>query len=195
MLWIFAIFRIYSLFLALIVFILVMHCTTKESYFHPDITEEFVRYVRGGGVFIFPTETVYGIGANALDDAACARIFTIKGRPQDNPLIVHVHDAGKIAEYARINSDIECRLIEAFMPGPLTIILPAIPEKISKTACAGLSTVAVRVPDHPLARGILSVLDLPIAAPSANPSGRPSATSAGMARAYFENSVPYIFDG
>lgn len=150
--------------------------------------------IRRGGLVVFPTETVYGLGANALDAEACARIFQAKGRPQDNPLIVHT---AEVFSLARLASAIEPRaaaLIRAFMPGPLTLILPKTRD-IPAAVTAGLPTVGLRVPSDPAARCFLAAAGVPVAAPSANVSGRPSPTSFDMARAAMEGRADAIIRG
>ena len=133
--------------------------------------------IRNGGLVAIPTETVYGLGANGLDPEAVRRIFEAKGRPQDNPLILHIHDAGQLRDFCREIPDAAWRLAEAFWPGPLTMILP-VAEIVPKTTTAGLDTVAVRCPDNDAAREIIRLAEVPIAAPSANVSGKPSTTTA-----------------
>ncbi len=132
--------------------------------------------LRAGGLVAFPTETVYGLGAAALDRVAVAGIFEAKGRPANDPLIVHVVDFSRSGEIA-MTTAVARRLAEAFMPGPLTLVLrrlPIVPDVVT----AGLDTVAIRVPAHPVARALLGAARLPIAAPSANLFGRPSPTRA-----------------
>lgn len=132
--------------------------------------------LRGGGLAGIPTETVYGLAANALDGAAVANIFRAKGRPQDNPLIVHISAFSQLYPLVRAVPMQAVALARAYWPGPLTIILPkspAIPDEVS----AGLDTVAVRMPSHPLARAIIHAAGVPLAAPSANLSGSPSPTT------------------
>ena len=150
--------------------------------------------IRNGELVIFPTETVYGIGANALDENAVGKIFIAKGRPSDNPLIVHIADRTKINEIAEDITEMEQILIDAFMPGPFTIILKRRPE-IPDVVTAGLDTVAVRMPDNIIARGIIQFSGVPIAAPSANVSGKPSGTSVEDIRAELEGKVSAIVDG
>ena len=132
--------------------------------------EQVGEILRGGGLVAIPTETVYGLAANALDGNAVKRIFEAKGRPSDNPLIVHISDFSQIYELVKeVPKEAEA-LRDAFWPGPLTIILPKsdiIPNEVS----AGLSTVAVRLPSHPVARAIIDAAKVPLAAPSANVSG------------------------
>lgn len=136
-----------------------------------------------GGVVVFPTETVYGLGADARNPAAVARIFAIKGRPADNPLIVHVASAGEVARVATLPAavvSIVDALFAAFSPGPLTLVLPA-SESLPRIVTAGLDTVALRIPDHPVALDLIRAAGCPVAAPSANRSGSPSPTSLAMA--------------
>ncbi len=150
--------------------------------------------IRNGELVIFPTETVYGIGANALDENAVGKIFIAKGRPSDNPLIVHIADKRKIEEIAQDITEMEQILIDNFMPGPFTLILkrkPIIPDIVT----AGLDTVAIRMPDNIIARGIIQFSGVPIAAPSANISGRPSGTNIEDIRKELEGKVSAIVDG
>ncbi len=150
--------------------------------------------IRNGELVIFPTETVYGIGANALDEKAVGKIFIAKGRPSDNPLIVHLADKNQIKEVAQNITEVEQKLIDAFMPGPFTLILERksiIPDIVT----AGLDTVAIRIPDNVIARGILTYSGVPIAAPSANLSGKPSGTSVEDIRKELEGKVSAIVDG
>ena len=141
-----------------------------------DSTERAAKIIRDGGLVAFPTETVFGIGVDATNGAAVAKLFEAKGRPSDNPLIVHLDDP---AHWARAASDLPGvaeALLDAFCPGPLTVVLPKRPT-ISEQVTAGLTTVGIRIPDHPIAREILQLAAVPVAAPSANRSGRPSGTT------------------
>lgn len=134
--------------------------------------------LRNGGLVGFPTETVYGLGGDARNDHAVARIFEAKGRPHFNPLIVHVPDLATAQTYAVFNAQ-ALALAAQFWPGPLTMVLPLRPDAgLSPLVTAGLESVAIRVPAHPLARALLRAFDGPLAAPSANPSGRISPTRA-----------------
>lgn len=142
--------------------------------------------IRNGGTVVFPTETVYGLGANALSESAVGKIFKAKGRPADNPLIVHIadtgaenrkHHAGMLETLTDDISPDAKRLMETFWPGPLTIIFRK-SAAVSSVVTAGLDTVAVRMPSHPVALALITMAGLPIAAPSANSSGKPSPTSA-----------------
>ena len=150
--------------------------------------------IKNGELVIFPTETVYGIGANALDKDAVSKIFVAKGRPTGNPLIVHLADKRDIEKYVKEVTPVEQKLIDAFMPGPFTLILPKkdiIPDVVS----AGLDTVAIRMPNNVIARGIISHSGVPIAAPSANISGKPSGTKLEDIRKELEGKVSAIIDG
>lgn len=138
------------------------------------------RIIRSGGTVVFPTETVYGLGANALNASACEKIFAAKGRPADNPLIVHVSSREEMGLYAR-SDDRAFLLWERFMPGPLSLILPK-RDCIPSIVTAGMDSVAIRCPAHPVARALISAAGCPIAAPSANLSGRPSPTEFEHAR-------------
>ena len=151
------------------------------------------RLLADGQLVAFPTETVYGLGAHALDAEAVRGIFAAKGRPADNPLIVHIHDRGQLKDICEVN-DLAIRLMDAFWPGPLTIILPrkaAVPDVVT----AKLDTVAVRMPSHPVALAMLKACNLPIAAPSANRSGKPSPTSAQHVFDDMDGRIPLILDG
>lgn len=150
--------------------------------------------IKNGEIIIFPTETVYGIGANAYNQEAIGKIFMAKSRPSDNPLIVHIADKRTINEIAKDITEVEQKLIDNFMPGPFTIILKKT-EKIPDIVSAGLDTVAVRMPDNIIARGIISFSGVPIAAPSANVSGKPSGTSIEDIRRELEGKVSAIIDG
>ena len=155
---------------------------------------EISELLKNGKLVIFPTETVYGIGANALNKEAVDNIFIAKGRPNDNPIIVHVSASDKIKDYAKSISKIEQKLIDAFMPGPFTIILKKkniIPNNVS----ANLDTIGIRIPSNKIAKKILEACDLPIAAPSANISSKPSGTKVSDIFEEFNNKVSAIVDG
>jgi len=151
--------------------------------------------LRDGKLVAFPTETVYGLGADARNGKAVAGIFAAKGRPRFNPLIVHVHDIAEAEQHA-VFSKVALRLAEEFWPGALTLVLPRRPgTSLSELVSAGLDTVALRVPAHPIAAALLREANLPIAAPSANPSGRISPTSAAHVAAGLSRDVELILDG
>ena len=134
--------------------------------------QEAANLLRSGGLVAFPTETVYGLGGNATDVTAAERIYAAKGRPSDNPLIVHIAAPEDAEQYA-VTSEVYYRLAKAFMPGPLTVILPK-KDTIPSTVTGGLDTVALRCPSHPIARALIEAAGVGIAAPSANLSGSPS---------------------
>ncbi len=151
--------------------------------------------LRAGGLVAFPTETVYGLGADARNDAAVAGIFAAKGRPAFNPLIVHVHDAAAARQLAEFDPRAQA-LADAFWPGPLTLVLPLREgHGLSPRITAGLQSVALRVPDHPLARALLEAFGGPVAAPSANPSGRLSPTRAAHVLAGLGGRIAAVLDG
>lgn len=147
-----------------------------------------------GGLVVFPTETVYGIGANALMDQAVQSIYRAKGRPSDNPLIVHVSRTDDLLKYAKDIPSIAFPLIEAFMPGPLTLVLHK-HQSLSTIVTGGLDTVAIRIPNHPVALRVIDIAGLPICAPSANLSGRPSSTTVDHVLHDFDGKVDIIIDG
>ena len=150
--------------------------------------------LRGGGLLAIPTETVYGLGANGLDSAAVRRIFEAKGRPQDNPLILHIPEADWLTRYCEEVPEVAWELAEEFWPGPLTMILkrkPCVPDETT----AGLDTVGMRCPDHAATLAVIRAADVPVAAPSANRSGRPSCTTAAHVLADMEGRIEGIVDG
>lgn len=172
-----------------------MHVNTELVKVTREALERAGRIIRAGGLVGFPTETVYGLGGNALDAAAAKAIFEAKGRPGDNPLIVHVCEVeqipplidGEMPEAAR-------KLAEACWPGPMTLIMKksaAIPTEVS----AGLDTVGIRIPSNPDARALIAAAGVPIAAPSGNRSGRPSPTQASHMMEDMDGRIPMILDG
>ena len=144
---------------------------------YPQILEA-AQKLKQNEVIAFPTETVYGLGGNAESDEAVLKIFEAKGRPGDNPLIIHIAHTEQIHSFVKEIPDQAAALMDAFWPGPLTIILEKKDGALSEKATAGLSTVAVRMPDHPVALALIEATGLPLAAPSANLSGKPSPTTA-----------------
>lgn len=151
------------------------------------------KILRSGGLVAFPTETVYGLGGNGTDDGAAKKIYAAKGRPSDNPLIIHIAKPEDADRYAVVN-DTYRRLAAAFMPGPLTVVLPK-REIIPPSVTGGLDTVAVRCPSHPVAHALIELAGIPIAAPSANLSGKPSPTCAEHVIADLSGRVEMILDG
>ncbi len=150
------------------------------------------KFVRNGGIVVFPTETVYGIGANAFDETSCKKIFEIKGRPADNPLIVHVCSLEEASKIAHIE-DKYFKKIKKIWPSPITFIAQAKAE-LPKSVTAGLDTVAIRMPAHPVALSLIKEARQPIAAPSANPSQKPTATTGSQCIKYFDGRVDCIID-
>lgn len=149
--------------------------------------------LHGGDLVAIPTETVYGLAANALNETAVWGIFTAKGRPADNPLIVHVPDIASAEPLCHISDDAQA-LMTAFCPGPLTLLLPK-KDCISSVVNAGLESVAIRIPRHPVAQAVLRESGLPLAAPSANTSGKPSPTAAAHVLRDLNGRLPLILDG
>ncbi len=147
-----------------------------------------------GELVAFPTETVYGLGARADDEAAIRRIFAAKGRPEDKPLIVHVRGIDDAQRFTASWPDDAQRLAEAFWPGPLTLVLPKAPG-VPDAVTAGGATVAVRAPAHPVSISLLAACPFSIAAPSANPSGMPPPTTAGEVMQGLGDRIPLILDG
>lgn len=153
---------------------------------------EAAEYITDGKLVAFPTETVYGLGANALDGKAVAKIFEAKGRPKFNPLIVHVPDL-RIAQEIAVFSDTAITLAEKFWPGPISFILPLRRDSgISELCTAGLDTIALRIPSHPIAQDLLRRAEVPVAAPSANASGEPSPTAPIHVKESLEDKVDII---
>ena len=150
--------------------------------------------LQAGEIVAIPTETVYGIAASAFNGAAVKKIFEAKGRPQDNPLIVHIDRMEMLEGLVACVPEGAKALAEAFWPGPLTIIMPRGP-KVADEVCAGLDTVAIRMPSHPVARAVIAASGLPLAAPSANRSGGPSPTIAEDVMADMDGRLPLILDG
>ncbi|UTR16969.1 threonylcarbamoyl-AMP synthase [Salipaludibacillus sp. LMS25] len=145
-------------------------------------------------VVAFPTETVYGLGGDATSDVAIERIFEAKGRPADNPLIVHIAERAQLRDYVKEISPLADKLMSAFWPGPLTIVFKH-NGHLSKRVTAGLPTVAVRMPDHPVALALIKAAGVPLAAPSANRSGRPSPTTAAHVYEDLNGKISGIIDG
>ncbi len=157
--------------------------------------ETAAKILRSGGLVAFPTETVYGLGANAADGRAVAKLYAAKGRPSFNPLIAHVTDIEAAKQQARFNATAE-KLARAFWPGPLTLVLPKADGcTVADLATAGLDTIAIRVPNHPVARELLALFNGPIVAPSANRSGHVSPTTAQHVMEDLQGRIDCILDG
>ncbi len=169
---------------------------TKIIRFQQDVSvlDEAASALARGGLVAFPTETVYGLGASALDETAVKNIFVAKGRPQDNPLIVHVSNRTMLEQVVCEIPEVAEKLMKQFWPGPLTIIMEK-SSRISTTVTAGLETVAVRMPSHPAALHLIEKSGVPVAAPSANISGSPSTTRASHVMNDLTGRVDYIIDG
>lgn len=169
------------------------YCKLALDAENEPVLAEAASLIKQGEVVAFPTETVYGLGANALDAAAVAKIFAAKGRPNDNPLIVHVHHT-ELAETIAMLSPLARKLMQAFWPGPLTLVLPK-REIVPDCVTAGLPTVAVRMPNHPVALKLIQQSGLPIAAPSANVSGKPSPTDGMHVYDDLHGKIAMVLDG
>lgn len=159
-----------------------------------EALDEAAEIIRSGGLVAFPTETVYGLGADAFNEAAVESIFRAKGRPQDNPLIVHIPSASWLPRVAVNVPEAAYELFEKFSPGPLTIVLPKAAD-LPPVTTAGLQTVGIRIPNSKIARELISRSDRPIAAPSANRSGRVSPTTAADVFEDMKGRIPLILDG
>ncbi|MGM0875103.1 MAG: L-threonylcarbamoyladenylate synthase [Bacillota bacterium] len=167
---------------------------TNLSTSYPHIAQA-ANLLREDEVVAFPTETVYGLGANANSDEAVSKIYEAKGRPSDNPLIIHIASISKLDEIVKDVPKYAYKLISAFWPGPLTLVLHKKGDQLSTLVTAGLDTVAVRMPNHPIALSIIREADVPIAAPSANQSGKPSPTLASHVYHDLNGKISGIVDG
>ena len=156
--------------------------------------EQAADILRCGGLLAIPTETVYGLGADGLNADAVRHIFEAKGRPQDNPLILHIPDASWLARYCKDVPETAYRLAGRFWPGPLTMILPKA-DCVPLVTTGGLDTVGMRCPDHAVTRAIIAAAGVPVAAPSANTSGRPSCTTAAHVREDMDGRIDGVVDG
>ncbi len=168
--------------------------TQMLSAADPETLEISAEIIRSGGLLGIPTETVYGLGANGLDETAVLKIFRAKGRPQDNPLILHVAGMEQVTEFCHNIPAKAKTLMERFWPGPLTLVLPA-KDIVPRRTTAGLDTVGVRCPDNALTRAIIEKAGVPIAAPSGNLSGKPSPTTAAHMRHDMDGKIDAIVDG
>src|ERR1700732_2206583 len=168
---------------------------TRVSRADAAAVGDTVRCLKAGGLVAFPTETVYGLGADATNGRAIARLYEAKGRPAFNPLIAHVADLPAARALARFDAEAE-KLAEAFWPGPLTLVLPkAAGCPVAELATAGLDTIAVRVPAHRMARALIDRLGKPVVAPSANRSGHVSPTTADHVLADLADRIELVLDG
>jgi len=160
----------------------------------PGTLAEAARSLHAGELVAFPTETFYGLGAHALDEAAVGRVFDAKGRPADKPLLVLVDSIRMVSSVARDVPARARRLMDRYWPGPLTLVLPAHPG-LPAALTAGTGTIGVRLSGHPVARALVAVLGAPITAPSANPHGAPSPRTAGEVAAGLADRIALILDG
>ncbi|MEK4228339.1 L-threonylcarbamoyladenylate synthase [Solibacillus sp. FSL H8-0538] len=172
-----------------------MQLTVDNDVDKMEKYSQAVDLLNNGEVVAFPTETVYGLGAVATDDAAVKKIFAAKGRPSDNPLIVHIGNIEELALYIEEIPEVAKRCMDAFWPGPLTIVMKAKQNVLAPSVTAGLQTVGMRMPDHPVALELLRTLKKPLAAPSANRSGKPSPTKAAHVAEDLAGVIPCILDG
>ena len=171
-------------------------CKIVDSNVNSQITyAQAVDILNAGEVVAFPTETVYGLGAVATNDEAVKKIFKAKGRPSDNPLIVHIGTKEEVHLYIEHISELAKKCMDVFWPGPLTLVMPVKPNVLAESVTAGLKTVGIRMPDHPVALALLQQIQKPLAAPSANRSGKPSPTEAIHVKDDLEGYIPYILDG
>lgn len=160
-----------------------------------DTLAQAATAITTGQLVAFPTETVYGLGANALDEAAVKQVFQVKGRPSDNPLIVHVTGLPQVLEYVEEVHPLTQTLVDAYWPGPLTLILPIKPGAFSSVVTGGLETVAFRMPDHELTLSLIKEAGVPLVGPSANLSGTPSPTTADHVLHDFTGKIAGVLDG
>ena len=165
-----------------------------RNHIKDEELKEAASILRSGGLVAFPTETVYGLGGNALDEDAARKIYAAKGRPSDNPLIAHVSCVEEVEPLVKEIPEAGRKLMEAFWPGPLTMIFPK-SEKVPYGTTGGLDTVAIRMPDDPVANRLIALAGVPVAAPSANTSGRPSPTTADHVWQDMNGRIDMIIDG
>ena len=169
------------------------YLTLDKNNLDPSSLSDAAEIIKSGGLVAFPTETVYGLGGNALNAYAAEKIYEAKGRPSNNPLIVHISRIEDAEKYV-VTDERYYKIAKAFMPGPITVIMPS-KRVVADSVCAGLDTLAVRCPSHPVARAFIDMCGCPIAAPSANTSGRPSPTSAAHVAHDLDGRIDMIIDG
>lgn len=169
--------------------------TVDEFVDNSENYTQAVNWLISGEVVAFPTETVYGLGAVATDEQAVKKIFAAKGRPSDNPLIVHIGTMEEVARYVVDIPEVAKKCMEAFWPGPLTLVMKVKPNVLAASVTPGMQTVGLRMPDHPVALRLLQTLKKPLAAPSANRSGKPSPTKAMHVWEDLQGLIPCILDG
>ncbi len=161
----------------------------------PTALQQAAQLLRNGEPVAFPTDTVYGLGANALDSTAVNKIYTAKGRPEEKPLLLLIHDRHQLQRFVREIPAAALPLMDAFWPGPLTLVFPLQPDIVAPEVTRGLDTIGVRMPNHETALELLRLADVPIAAPSANLSGNPSPTTAAQVADDLNGHIAAIVDG
>ena len=171
-----------------------MHTVLLDGTQKEDLAQA-AHLLRIGEPVAFPTDTVYGLGANAQDEAAVQKIYHAKGRPSDKPLILLIHDKAQLSQFASHISDTAQTLMDAFWPGPLTLIFPLLEGTVSTAVTRGKTTIGVRMPNHAVALALLELANVPIAAPSANLSGNPSPTTAAQVAADLDGRIAAIVTG
>ncbi|MBC2330670.1 L-threonylcarbamoyladenylate synthase [Listeria swaminathanii] len=172
-----------------------IHWKINEQQSNQPIYQEAAELLQNGECVAFPTETVYGLGADATNQAAIQKIYAAKGRPSDNPLIVHIARREQMDQFVASYPPKAVQLMEKFWPGPLTVILPLKEDSLAANVSAGLSTVGVRMPEHPVSLELIKVANIPVAAPSANRSGKPSPTTANHVIEDLDGKIAGIIDG
>ncbi|MBC1759816.1 L-threonylcarbamoyladenylate synthase [Listeria ivanovii] len=172
-----------------------IHWKINEQQSNKAVYEQAAELLRNGECVAFPTETVYGLGADATNHAAIQKIYAAKGRPSDNPLIVHIASRNQMDAFVASYPQKAMQLMENFWPGPLTVILPLKKDSLASNVSAGLSTVGVRMPENPVSLALIKEAAIPVAAPSANRSGKPSPTSASHVIEDLDGKVAGIIDG
>ncbi|EAE1302055.1 threonylcarbamoyl-AMP synthase [Listeria monocytogenes] len=172
-----------------------IHWKITNQQSNQAIYQEAAELLQNGECVAFPTETVYGLGADATNQAAIQKIYEAKGRPSDNPLIVHIARRNQMDSFAASYPPKAIQLMDKFWPGPLTIILPLKKDSLATNVSAGLSTVGVRMPEHPVSLALISAANVPVAAPSANRSGKPSPTTADHVIEDLDGKIAGIIDG
>ncbi|EAD0725268.1 TPA: threonylcarbamoyl-AMP synthase [Listeria monocytogenes] len=172
-----------------------IHWKITKQQSNQAIYQEAAELLQNGECVAFPTETVYGLGADATNQAAIQKIYTAKGRPSDNPLIVHIARPDQMNSFVASYPPKAIQLMEKFWPGPLTVILPLKKDSLAANVSAGLSTVGVRMPEHPVSLALINAANVPVAAPSANRSGKPSPTTADHVIEDLDGKIAGIIDG
>ncbi|EAE9244480.1 threonylcarbamoyl-AMP synthase [Listeria monocytogenes] len=172
-----------------------IHWKITKQQSNQAIYQEAAELLQNGECVAFPTETVYGLGADATNQAAIQKIYAAKGRPSDNPLIVHIARPDQMNSFVSSYPPKAIQLMEKFWPGPLTVILPLKKDSLAANVSAGLSTVGVRMPEHPVSLALINAANVPVAAPSANRSGKPSPTTADHVIEDLDGKIAGIIDG